>query len=60
MDDTVSNLFDRLDKRVTLVPTILVKTFRSLNACWGVGEGRFIGAPWIILDEILYRCGDFD
>ncbi|MBA0673293.1 hypothetical protein Goklo_029624, partial [Gossypium klotzschianum] len=68
---------------------ILAKTFRSLNACRRVGEGRFIGcaqlllawfhshfwrvekvsyrdedvecrAPWLIPDEILYRCEDFD
>ncbi|MFQ6669403.1 hypothetical protein Gotur_034660 [Gossypium turneri] len=31
MDEAVSDLFDRLDKRVTPVPAILAKTFRSLN-----------------------------
>ncbi|MBA0566833.1 hypothetical protein Golob_011611 [Gossypium lobatum] len=30
-----------------------------------MGEGRFIGcaqliAPWMVLDEILYRCENFD
>ncbi|MBA0753749.1 hypothetical protein Gogos_021364 [Gossypium gossypioides] len=34
VDDAISDLFDRLDKRVTPVPTILAKTFRSLSACW--------------------------
>ncbi|MBA0642190.1 hypothetical protein Goklo_026624, partial [Gossypium klotzschianum] len=29
IDDVVSDLFDRLDKRVTPVPTILAKTFKS-------------------------------
>ncbi|MFQ6643525.1 hypothetical protein Gotur_018457, partial [Gossypium turneri] len=43
VDEAVSDLFDRLDKRVTPVPTILAKTFRSLNACRRAGEGRFIG-----------------
>ncbi|MFQ6647801.1 hypothetical protein Gotur_021680 [Gossypium turneri] len=43
VDEAVTNLFDRLDKRVTPVPVILVETFRSLNACRKAGEGRFIG-----------------
>ncbi|MBA0562318.1 hypothetical protein Golob_007373, partial [Gossypium lobatum] len=33
IDEAISDLFDRLDKRVTLVPTILAETFRSLSAC---------------------------
>ncbi|MBA0655401.1 hypothetical protein Goklo_007890 [Gossypium klotzschianum] len=32
IDEAVSDLFDRLDKKVTFVPTILVETFRSLSA----------------------------
>ncbi|MFQ6622148.1 hypothetical protein Gotur_002069 [Gossypium turneri] len=32
VDETVSDLFDRLDKGVTPVPTIFAETFRSLNA----------------------------
>ncbi|MBA0702108.1 hypothetical protein Goari_022426 [Gossypium aridum] len=40
-DEVVIDLFDRLDKWVTPVPAILVETFRSLNACLKVGEGRF-------------------
>ncbi|XP_016688943.2 uncharacterized protein [Gossypium hirsutum] len=123
VDEATSDLFDRLDKIVTPVPTILVETFRSLNACRRAGEGRFIGcvqlllawfhshflkidkvsyrvfsknysplkeiattprrddiseekwvvilqniheediewrAPWLLPDEILYRCGNFD
>ncbi|XP_052885358.1 uncharacterized protein LOC128293844 [Gossypium arboreum] len=123
IDEAVSDLFDRLNKCTTPVPTILAETFRSLNACWRAGEGRFIGyaqlllawfhshflkvekvsyrvfskdysplrelvatsrrddiseerwitilqnlwakdiewrAPWLIPNEILYRCGDFD
>ncbi|MBA0853909.1 hypothetical protein Goshw_023751 [Gossypium schwendimanii] len=42
IDELVIDLFDQLDKRVTLVPMILVETFRSLNACRKAGEGRFI------------------
>ncbi|MFQ6625956.1 hypothetical protein Gotur_005365 [Gossypium turneri] len=42
IDEAVSDLFDRLDKRVTPVPVILAETFRSLNACRGAGEGRFV------------------
>ncbi|MFQ6624024.1 hypothetical protein Gotur_003649, partial [Gossypium turneri] len=83
VDEAFTDLFDRLDKRVTPVPTILAETSRSLNECWRAGEGRFIRcvklllawfyshfwkvdrdikwrAPWMLPDEILYRCGDFD
>ncbi|KAA3462290.1 hypothetical protein EPI10_028784 [Gossypium australe] len=123
VDETVSDLFDWLDKKVTTVPVILAETLRSLNVCRRAGEGRFIGcaqpllawfyshfwkvekvsyrvfsenysplkelvatlrrdniseekwmpilqnlqdvdiewrALWMILDEILYQCGDFD
>ncbi|MBA0702824.1 hypothetical protein Goari_026912 [Gossypium aridum] len=123
MDEAISDLFDRLDKGVTLVLAILAETFRSLNACRRIGEGKFIEceqllllwfysnfwmvekvsyrvfsenysplkelvvtsrrediteekwmailqnlqeddvgwkAPWMVPDEILYRCGDFD
>ncbi|MBA0671114.1 hypothetical protein Goklo_028995 [Gossypium klotzschianum] len=51
VDEAVSGLFDRLSKGVMPVPTILAETFRSLNAC---------RAPWLVPDEILYRCGSFD
>ncbi|MBA0765297.1 hypothetical protein Gotri_014517 [Gossypium trilobum] len=43
IDEAISDLFDRLDKRVTPVPAILAETFRSLNAYQRAGEGRFIG-----------------
>ncbi|MBA0788174.1 hypothetical protein Gotri_026067 [Gossypium trilobum] len=43
------DLFDRLDKRVTPVLTILVKTFRFLTACRRAGEGRFIGCAQLFL-----------
>ncbi|MFQ6656856.1 hypothetical protein Gotur_026783, partial [Gossypium turneri] len=43
VDEAVSDLFDRLDKRVTPVPAILAETFRSLSARRRAGEGRFIG-----------------
>ncbi|MBA0788257.1 hypothetical protein Gotri_027197 [Gossypium trilobum] len=123
IDEAVTDLFDRLDRRVTPVPVILAETFRSLTTCRRAGEGRFIGcaqlllvwfhshfwevdsvsyrvffenysplkelavtssrdditkerwmailqsikdedvewkAPWMVPNEILYRCGDFD
>ncbi|MBA0810955.1 hypothetical protein Gohar_002897, partial [Gossypium harknessii] len=44
-----TDLFDRLDRRVTLVLAILAKTFRSLNACQRTGEGRFIGCAQLLL-----------
>ncbi|MFQ6656264.1 hypothetical protein Gotur_026453 [Gossypium turneri] len=33
VDEAVTDLFDRLDKRVTPIPAILAETFRSLSAC---------------------------
>ncbi|KAG8473888.1 hypothetical protein CXB51_034140 [Gossypium anomalum] len=48
IDEAVANLFDRLGKQNTPVPTILVETFRSLNACQRVGEGRFIGCAQLL------------
>ncbi|KAK5775850.1 hypothetical protein PVK06_043803 [Gossypium arboreum] len=58
VDEAVLDLFDRLDKGTTPVPAILEETFRSLNNLQGKDvEWR---APWLIPDEILYRCGDFD
>ncbi|MBA0820659.1 hypothetical protein Gohar_025491 [Gossypium harknessii] len=45
----VSNLFDRLDKRVTPVLAILAKTFRSLNTCRRGGKGRFIECAQLLL-----------
>ncbi|MFQ6671344.1 hypothetical protein Gotur_035920 [Gossypium turneri] len=49
VNGAVTNLFNRLDKWVTPVPTILAETFRSLNACRKVGEGRFIGCAQLLL-----------
>ncbi|MBA0783026.1 hypothetical protein Gotri_000815 [Gossypium trilobum] len=83
VDEAVTDLLDRLDKRVTPVPAILAKTFRSLNACRKAGEATPMRddiseekwmailqnlqeedvdwrALWLLPDEILYRCGDFD
>ncbi|XP_016690659.1 uncharacterized protein [Gossypium hirsutum] len=65
VDEATSDLFDRLDKRVTPVPVILAETFRSLNACRRTGEGRFIGCVQLLLawfhshfwkiDKVSYR-----
>ncbi|MBA0844579.1 hypothetical protein Goarm_022362, partial [Gossypium armourianum] len=49
VDEAVTDLFDRLDKKVTPVPTILAETFRSLNGCWRTGEGKFIGYAQLLL-----------
>ncbi|MFQ6629054.1 hypothetical protein Gotur_007799, partial [Gossypium turneri] len=49
VDEAVSDLFDRLDKGVTPVPAILAETFRSLNGCRRVGEGRLIGCVQLLL-----------
>ncbi|MFQ6665436.1 hypothetical protein Gotur_032171 [Gossypium turneri] len=50
VDEAVTDLFDRLDKRVTPVPPILVETFRSLKAYRRAGEGRFIGCAQFLLE----------
>ncbi|MBA0633655.1 hypothetical protein Godav_025979 [Gossypium davidsonii] len=65
VDEAVSDLFDQLDKGVTLVSVILAETFRSLNACRRASEGRFIGCAHLLLawfhshfwkvDKISYR-----
>ncbi|MBA0672880.1 hypothetical protein Goklo_025148 [Gossypium klotzschianum] len=45
-DEAVTNLFDRLDKRVMPVPVILAETFRSLNECRrAVTFGKLIRFP---------------
>ncbi|MBA0844610.1 hypothetical protein Goarm_022544 [Gossypium armourianum] len=49
VDEAVTNLFGRLDKRVTPVPVILAETFRSLNAYRREGEGRFIDCAQLLL-----------
>ncbi|MBA0731387.1 hypothetical protein Golax_004562 [Gossypium laxum] len=100
VDEVVTDLFNRLDKRVTPIPIILAKTFRSLSACRKVDRVLYRvfsenysplkeivatprrddisnekwmailqnlqeediewRAPWLLPDEILYRCGNFD
>ncbi|MFQ6657706.1 hypothetical protein Gotur_027268, partial [Gossypium turneri] len=50
IDEAVSDLLDRLHKRVTPVLVILAKTFRSWSACQKVGEGRFIECAQLLLD----------
>ncbi|MBA0755648.1 hypothetical protein Gogos_020955 [Gossypium gossypioides] len=65
IDEAVTDLFDRLDKKVTPVPIILTETFKSLNAYRKAGEGRFIGCAQLLLawfhshfwkvDKVSYR-----
>ncbi|MBA0819862.1 hypothetical protein Gohar_021203 [Gossypium harknessii] len=49
VDETVSDLFDRLNKGVTPILAILAETFRSLSACRRASEGRFIGCAQLLL-----------
>ncbi|MFQ6652076.1 hypothetical protein Gotur_024111, partial [Gossypium turneri] len=49
VDEVVTNLFDRLDKKVTPILAILAETFRSLSACQKTGEGKFIGCAQLLL-----------
>ncbi|MFQ6653854.1 hypothetical protein Gotur_025058 [Gossypium turneri] len=65
VDEVVTDLVDRLDKRVTPILTILAETFRSLSACRKMGEGKFIGCAQLLLawfhshfwkvDKVSYR-----
>ncbi|MBA0568648.1 hypothetical protein Golob_006125, partial [Gossypium lobatum] len=65
VDEVVTDLLDRLDRRVTPILVILAETFRSLNACRRMGEGRFIGCAQLLLawfhshfwkvDKVSYR-----
>ncbi|MBA0672680.1 hypothetical protein Goklo_029236 [Gossypium klotzschianum] len=65
VNEVVTDLFDQLDRRVTPVPEILAKTFRSLSTCRRTGEGRFIGCAQLLLawfhshfwkvDKVSYR-----
>ncbi|MFQ6626286.1 hypothetical protein Gotur_005882 [Gossypium turneri] len=64
-DEAVTDLFDRLDKRVTPILVILAETFKYLSACRKTGEGRFIGCAQLLLawfhshfwkvDKVSYR-----
>ncbi|KAG8471699.1 hypothetical protein CXB51_036344 [Gossypium anomalum] len=49
VDEADSDIFDRLSKGIIPMPAILAETFRSLNACRRVGEGRFIGCAQLLL-----------
>ncbi|KAL1185539.1 hypothetical protein V6Z11_A01G120900 [Gossypium hirsutum] len=49
VDEATTDLFHRLNKRVTSVPVILAETFRSLGACRRGGAGRFIGCAQLLL-----------
>ncbi|MBA0876469.1 hypothetical protein Goshw_014072 [Gossypium schwendimanii] len=93
VDEVVTDLFDRLDKRVTPILVILAETFRSLSICRKVfsenyspleeivatlrrddiSEEKWMAilqnlqeediewrALWLLSDEILYRCGNFN
>ncbi|MFQ6661280.1 hypothetical protein Gotur_029494, partial [Gossypium turneri] len=65
VDEAITDLFDRLDKRVTSVSVILAETFRSLNECRRSGRGRFIECAQLLLawfhshfwkvDKVSYR-----
>ncbi|KAG8476670.1 hypothetical protein CXB51_030010 [Gossypium anomalum] len=65
VDESVIDLFERLEKGITPVPAILAETFRSLSDCRKTGEGRFIGCAQLLMvwfhghfwkvDKISYR-----
>ncbi|MBA0636582.1 hypothetical protein Godav_025761 [Gossypium davidsonii] len=42
INDTVLDLFDWLDKRVTPILIILVEPFKSLSECRRAGEGGLL------------------
>ncbi|KAG8480306.1 hypothetical protein CXB51_024751 [Gossypium anomalum] len=49
VDEATTDLFHRLSKRVTSVPAILAKTFRSLGTCRNAGASRFVGCAQLLL-----------
>ncbi|XP_052886980.1 uncharacterized protein LOC128295441 [Gossypium arboreum] len=49
VDEATTDLFHRLNKRVTSVPSILAETFRSLGTCRKTGAGRFVGCAQLLL-----------
>ncbi|MFQ6626936.1 hypothetical protein Gotur_006248, partial [Gossypium turneri] len=51
VDETVTDLFDRLDKKATPILVILAETFTSLSAYRKTGEGRFIGCTQLLLEK---------
>ncbi|KAG8489892.1 hypothetical protein CXB51_015366 [Gossypium anomalum] len=65
VDESVIDLFERLEKGITPVPAILAETFRSLSTCRKTGKGRFIGCAQLLMvwfhghfwkvDKISYR-----
>ncbi|MFQ6646081.1 hypothetical protein Gotur_019624 [Gossypium turneri] len=65
MDEAVTDLFDRLNKKVTPIPVILAETFKSLSVCRKTGDGRFIECAQLLLawfhshfwkvDKVTYR-----
>ncbi|MBA0819020.1 hypothetical protein Gohar_019562 [Gossypium harknessii] len=74
IDDAISDLFDRLDKRVTPVPNYSpLKEFVAIPRRDNISEEKWMAilqslqdedvewrALWMIPKEILYRCRDFD
>ncbi|MBA0634384.1 hypothetical protein Godav_025413 [Gossypium davidsonii] len=85
MDEAVTDLFDRLDKRVS--PVLVDKvSYRVFSESYSplkeivatpkrddISEEKWMAilhnlqeediewiAPWLLPDEVLYRCGDFD
>ncbi|MBA0881474.1 hypothetical protein Goshw_025497 [Gossypium schwendimanii] len=62
VDEAVTDLFDWLDKRDTPIPVIFAETFRSLNAYRKILQEDDIEwrAPWLLPNDVLYQCGDFD
>ncbi|KAG8502400.1 hypothetical protein CXB51_000436 [Gossypium anomalum] len=65
VDEAVTDLFDRLEKGITLVPAILAETFRSLSMCQKSGDERFIRCAQLLMvwfhghfwkeDKVSYR-----
>ncbi|KAG8497154.1 hypothetical protein CXB51_008375 [Gossypium anomalum] len=49
VDEVTTELFHRLNKKVTSVPAILTETFRSLGTCRKAGVGRFVGCAQLLL-----------
>ncbi|MBA0577375.1 hypothetical protein Golob_024159 [Gossypium lobatum] len=68
IDKAVTDLFDQLDRRVTPIPVdkvsyqVFSENYSSLKELAATSRHEDVEwkAPWMVPDEILYRCGDFN
>ncbi|MBA0561315.1 hypothetical protein Golob_018156 [Gossypium lobatum] len=68
IDEVVTDLFDQLDRRVTAAPVdkvsykVFSENYSSLKELAATSRHEDVEwkAPWMVPNEIFYRCGNFD